>query len=157
MWILFLSLLLLWSSPTLWSPQAAKPDHSGAPVKAGEAIDPYAPLRRHDGKWDLLAASGDKSAAQVHLANRCAQAGEFFVCNQLLNGKNMALTVFLPFHPLEHGGYAYRNQVLWVDWENSGAWGDLEIVGNRWVYSNVETVKENKVFCRTINILTGAD
>ena len=152
---LILSFVTLWASPELPAVQA------GAAVPAAkaetQATDPYAPLRLYNGKWDLIPAGGDKPSNPVHLENRCAQAGEFFSCNQIVNGKNMALVVFLPLHPLDKGGYAYRNQALAVEGDDPSSWGGLEIVGDRWVYSSTANDNGKKIYWRTTNVFSGPD
>lgn len=143
---------LLLSLFTLWTPV------TGVAANAADlANDPYAPLRLYDGKWDVIMASSDKAADPVHLENHCAKVGEFFACDQVVNGKNMALVVFLPLHPLENGGYAYRNQGLGVEGGGSGGWGGLEIVGDRWVYSSEENDSGKKIDHRTVNVFSGND
>jgi hypothetical protein len=152
---LVLFFFTLWASHT--SP-ASQPEHTAAPPKTVNlATDPYAPLRLYDGKWDVQPASGDKQAEPVHIENHCAEVGEFFACNQFVNGKNMALVVFLPTHPLENGGYAYRNQALRPESSDPSFWGNLEIVGDRWVYSSDETDKGKKIYWRTTNVFFGRD
>lgn len=154
--VLMLSFLGLGGSP---KPAVAQADHGPAAAKpASLANDPYAPLRLYDGKWDVTpAASGDKPAETMHIENHCAKAGEFFACNQVLNGKNAALVVFLPLHTLENGGYAYHNQALRAEGDGPGTWGDLEIAGDRWVYSNEETDKGKKTYWRITNVFSGPD
>lgn len=150
---LILSFLILWASPA-----PAQSEHSAAPAKtANVASDPYAPLRLYDGKWDLVPGSSDQATGTVHIENHCAKVGEFFACNQFVNGKNMALVVFLPLHSLENGGYAYHNQALGVEGGGSGSWGGLEIVGDRWVYSSDETDGGKKIYHRTMNVFSGPD
>ena len=156
---LCLSLFAMWASP---APQIAQANmtqsSSGAPAKAGlPAGDPYAPLRLYDGKWDVIPAGDGKPADTVHIENQCAKVGDFFACNQFMNGKNMALVVILPSHPLDNGGYAYRNQALRSDGDGPGTWGKLEIVGDRWVYSNDATDNGKKTYWQTINIFSGTD
>jgi len=153
--VLMLSFLTFWASPKL---PAGQPDHAAAPAKAANPpSDPYAPLRLYDGKWDAVTDSAGKPADTVHIENHCAQAGEFFTCNQVINGKSAALVVFLPLRPLENGGYAYRNQALRADGDGPGTWGKVEIVGERWVYSSQDTDNEKKVYWRTINVFSGSD
>jgi hypothetical protein len=153
--VLMLSFLTLWASPL---PSADQADDAAAPAKTGNpASDPYAPLRLYDGKWDLVPASADKPAEAVHIENHCAKAGQFFTCNQFVNGKNMALVVFLPQHSLENGGYTYRNQALRPEGDDPSTWGKLEIVGDRWVYSSEATDNGKKTYWRTTNIFSGAD
>lgn len=166
---LMLSLLTLWAPPRSMS-MTAQSEHAVAvaeqvvaspktttPGTVSAATDPYAPLRLYNGKWDLLPAGGDKPADKVHIENHCAQVGEFFACNQFVNGKNMALVVFLPTHALENGGYAYHNQALSVENGGSGNWGSLEIVGDSWVYSSDETDNGKKIYHRTVNVFSGPD
>lgn len=150
--VLILSLFTLWASPTM---PVGQPEHAAAPVKTPNPVsDPYAPLRLYDGRWDVLPV-GD--SAVDHIENHCAKVGEFFACNQVVNGKSEALVVFLPSHPLENGGYAYRNQALRTEGDGPGTWGDLEITGDRWIYSSEETSKEKKIHWRTINVFSGSD
>jgi|HubBroStandDraft_6_1064221.scaffolds.fasta_scaffold918642_2 hypothetical protein len=154
-----LSVLIL-SLATWLSPQAKPSPPTPAPptmLSTDSATDPYAALRLLNGTWDLLRAKGDRSTDPVRLVNECAKAGEFFACNQVVNGKNTALVIFLPSHPLENGGYAYRNQSLRVEGDNPGTWGSLEIVGGRWTYASDETDKGKKIYWRTVNIFTGSD
>lgn len=163
--VLMLCSFALWVSPRL---PAAQPEHSAAPPKTlnlekvNLASDPYAPLRLYDGRWDVVPANPDKPAEKVHgetvhLENHCAKVGEFFACNQFVNGKNMAIVIFLPLHPLENGGYAYRNQALQVEGDLPSTWGNLEIVGDRWVYSSEETDKGKKIYWRITNVFSGPD
>jgi hypothetical protein len=151
--VLMLSMLFSWASP-LPSEQS---EHAAAtPKTASAAHDPYAPLRLYDGKWDVVPASADKATGTVHIENHCAKVGDFFACNQFVGGKNMALVVFLPTHPIENG-YAYHNQALGVEGGGSGSWGNLEIAGDRWVYSNDETDNGKKTYHRTINVFSGSN
>jgi len=156
---LILSFVTLWVLPQM---PAGQPEHSAAPAKTTNqqvnlASDPYAPLRLYDGKWDVVPANPDKPADMVHLENHCAKVGEFFACNQFVNGKNTALVIFLPLHSLENGGYVYRNQALQVEGDHSNSWGNLEIVGERWLYSSEETDKGKKIHWRITNVFSGPD
>jgi hypothetical protein len=96
-------------------------------------------------------------AEPVPIENHCAKVGEFFAGNQFVNGKNGALVIFLPLHPLENGGYAYCNQARRVEGDDPSTWGNLEIVGDRWVYSSDEVDKGKKIYWRTINVFSGTD
>ncbi len=155
---LILSFLMVGTSPQA---PGGQPEHAAASPKTINAVshltDAYLPLQLYDGKWDLVPASGDKATGTVHIGNQCAKVGEFFACNQFVNGKNVALVIFLPLHSLENGGYAYHNQALGVDGGGSGSWGSLEIVGDRWVYSSDETDNGRKIYHRTLNVFSGSD
>jgi hypothetical protein len=135
---------------------SAVPSKSGS-APAQIANDPYTPLRQLNGKWDVAMPAPDKAAAPTHLENRCGQVGEFYACNQIVNGKNTALVIFLPSHALPNGGYSYRNQALRTEGDNSGAWSNMEITGDRWVYSSESTENGKKTHWQTVNIFSGSD
>ncbi len=155
MLLTILSFVTLWMSPV---PASGQMRRDLTPAKVGTVLtDPYAPLQLYDGKWDLIPKPADKPGEPMHIENRCAKVGEFFSCNQFVNGKNTALVVFLPVHPLEGGGYEYRNQALRADADGPGTWGKLEIVGDRWVYSSEESDGGKKTYWRTTNVFSGTD
>lgn len=157
--ILILGLLTLSASPNQPAGQSGgtAPPAKAAHAASHAATDPYVLLRLYDGKWNLVFANGQKPGEAVHLENHCAKAGEFFACNQIVNGKNTALVIFLPLHPLENGGYAYRNQAVRVEGDAPSTWGNLEIVGDRLVYSSDSTDKGKKTYWRTTNVFSGHD
>jgi hypothetical protein len=155
--LLIVSFLMLGTAANAPAGQPERPAAPPKTVTASVLSGAYAPLQLYDGKWDVTPASGDKPAETVHIENHCAKVGEFFACNQFVNGKNMALVVFLPLHPLENGGYAYHNQALGVEGGGSGNWGSLEIVGDRWVYSSNETDGGKKIYHRITNVFSGSD
>jgi hypothetical protein len=141
--------ILVAANPPEQTPAVSKP--------VEQAGDPYLPLHLYEGKWDVIPAGANKPGDTVHLENRCAQAGVFFACNQVVSGKSVALVVFLPTHSLPDGGYAYRNQALRPDVDGSGTWGNLEINGDHWVYSSEETDKDKKIYHRILNAFSGND
>jgi hypothetical protein len=146
--LLSLSNIMVAENPPEQTPAVSKP--------AEQSDDPYLPLRLYEGKWDVIPAGANKPGDIVHLENRCAQAGEFFTCNQVVNGKSVPLVIFLPSHP-PNGGYAYRNQALRPDADGSGTWGTLEINGDHWVYSSEETDKGKKIYPRILNAFSAND
>jgi hypothetical protein len=153
MLLVILSFMALWASP---APVLGQMGHDASAAKVGNILtDPYAPLRLYDGKWDLIPKLAGKPGEPMHIENRCAKVGEFFSCDQFVNGKNTALVVFLPVHPLEGGGYEYRNQALSANADGPGTWGKLEIVGDRWVYSSEESDSGKKTYWRTTNVFSG--
>jgi hypothetical protein len=153
--LISLALLALLSSHAAQVSPATPTKSSNASTQI--ASDPYAPLRQLDGKWDVATPSPDKAAAPMHLENRCGRVGEFYACNQIVNGKNTALVIFLPSHALGNGGYSYRNQALRTEGDNSGAWGHMEITGDRWVYPSESTENGKKTYWQTVNVFSGPD
>ena len=134
--------------------QSTQPGPDSSAKIASISADPYAPLRLYDGKWSVR-PTGSKKTDQIE--NHCARVGEFFACNQFVNGKNTALVIMLPSHQLGNGGYAYRNQALRPDADGSGVWSSLEIAGDRWVYSSDGTDNGKKTYWQTVNVFSGPD
>ena len=119
------------------------------------ADDPYAPLRLYDGNWQFEMTDG-KDVSHMHISNHCEKTGLFFVCEQVIDGKPSNLVVFLPAGT-SAGTQNYRTQGLSTDARRPRDWGNLEISGNRWVYSSEETDGGSKVYWRIINIFSGPD
>jgi len=119
------------------------------------ADDPYAPLKLYDGKWDSTTTIGEKEV--VHLENHCARTGLFFVCEQTVNGKPEVLVVFLPVAKTASGGEEYKTNGLAADASLAGAWNNLSIEADRWVYSWEDAGGAKKVLWRNVNQFSGTD
>jgi hypothetical protein len=117
--------------------------------------DPYAALKLYDGKWLVMPSDGPKEG--VHLENHCAKTGLFFACEQVVDGKTVALVVFRPTTKLPGGAQEYRSTALVPEDGSSGGWNGLTIEGDRWVYTWDVTESAKKVFYRNINTFTGTD
>ena len=117
--------------------------------------DSYAPLRLYQGSWEAR-TNGDPKASPTIIANHCEKTGVFFVCEQVVNGKSEDLVVFLP-QGASGATQTYKTEGLSVSGETPGAWGKLEISGDRWVYSNDGTENGTKTYWKTINIFAGHD
>ncbi len=120
---------------------------------AGE--DPYAPLKLYEGKWEVTTTIGGQGV--MHLENRCAQTGVFFVCEQSLEGKPGALVVFQPVNKLASGGEEYRNTALRPDGSAPGSWNKVVIEGEQWIYSWDEEDAGKKTLWRNVNQFFGKD
>lgn len=123
--------------------------------RALAAGDPYAPLRLYEGKWDSTTTIGEKEV--VRIENHCTKTGFFFVCEQVVNGKTEALTVFLPIAKTVSGGEEYKINGLLADASPPGAWNKLTIDADRWVYSWEDTDSGKKVSWRNVNQFSGTD
>src|SRR6266852_6386672 len=67
---------------------------TGASLFASDS--PYEPLWLYQGSWDAARPAAGAAAASDTLVNDCALAGQFFTCQQTVNGKVTALLVFIP-------------------------------------------------------------
>jgi hypothetical protein len=86
-----------------------------------------------------------------HLVNHCARTGTFFSCEQELNGKTVALVIFLPMGKSDSGGLEYRTLLAQPDASKPGDWGRLVIEGSTWTYSWTEKNGEKTVAARNVN------
>lgn len=114
----------------------------------------FAPLKLYEGTWTVVSAhtaAGDGRPDTV--VNHCTEGSAFYTCEQMVNGKAIALVVFTAtddpakFHtqPVLPTGRAVGRS-------------DLTIAGDHWTYSSSGTDDAGKpVFYRTENIFTGRD
>lgn len=114
--------------------------------------DPYARLRVYDGHWEVLAKG---SAPAVQVINHCAQAGQYFACDQSVDGKHAALLLFVPVKESPSGGQEYRNRAVTA--AAGGDWGSLLIEGDHWIYSWSGTADGKANYGRVVNVFNGRD
>ncbi|HEY3936090.1 MAG TPA: hypothetical protein VGL97_01565 [Bryobacteraceae bacterium] len=114
-------------------------------VRAAEP-DPYAPLWLTKGAWRI----SQPNQAPYDLVNQCALAGKYFVCAQTTNGKAGSLLIFIP---ADKPGRYYTQSVTP---EGRGTRrGDLEISGDRWIYTTTWDTGGKTIYYRTANVFTG--
>ena len=113
------------------------------------ADDPYASLRLYDGTWESRGADPQKVD---RLTDRCADVGNYFVCQQTVNGKTAALLVFVP---AGDAGHFYVQNIL--PYGHASGRGELRIDGDRWTFSSSREESGKKTFYRTVNVFTGTD
>jgi hypothetical protein len=112
------------------------------------AADAYAPLWLYSGSWKVT-HKGDQPPDK--LTNQCALVGHFFTCEQTVNGIPGNLLIFIPV-PNKPGHYFTQN----VRQEGRAtSRGDLEIQGDRWVYSSTWDQGGSTVYYRTTNVFSG--
>jgi hypothetical protein len=124
----------------------------------GIAERAYRPLLNYQGKWNMVETGARKID---RLENRCARTGLFFACEQVVNGKPLALIVFLPIaQPADAATGVpqyYRNQALLADASPGGEWGKLAIQGDQWTYTWENKAGGNTTYWKNINTFYGAD
>ena len=115
--------------------------------------DAYTPLGLYQGTWKTTnqAATGGPVTSKV-IANECARIGQFFGCQQTIDGKPGALILFLPAAQPGH----YYTQAVTAEGFATGR-GDLLIEGDRWTYSSKSKEDGKETFYRTTNQFTGSD
>lgn len=86
------------------------------------------------------------------LKNQCALVGNFFVCQQTVDGTPGALLIFIP---IANQSGQYHTQNVNLDGRASGI-GDLQISGDHWVYSSRWNQGGGKItYYRTTNVFSG--
>jgi hypothetical protein len=114
----------------------------------------FTPLKVYEGTWRIASAhtmAGEGKPDTV--VNHCTEGTAFFSCEQVVNGKSVALVVFTStddptkFHstPVSPTGHATGR-------------GDLTIVGDHWTFLGSGKDDSGKeIFYRTENFFTGQD
>ena len=111
--------------------------------------DAYAPLKLYAGTWHI--AAKNQAAGKLELLkNDCAQLGNFYACQQTVDGAPQNLIVFVPANQPGH----YYTQAIRQDGRATGR-SDLVITGDRWIYTNTWDEGGRTTYYRTINLFTG--
>jgi hypothetical protein len=123
---------------------------SAASLLAGDAR--FEPLWLYQGTWDTTRTVPGSPPASSKLQNDCAEIGQFFLCQQTVDGKVAALITFTPASTKGH----YYTQAVLPDGHATGR-GDLEIEGDRWTYPGKEEKDGKTKYYRTVNTFFGKD
>jgi len=118
------------------------------------AADPqFEPLWLYQGTWQFTmnAATGSAPVSNK-IQNDCVENGQFFLCQQTVDGK---VTALLAFTPGESKGHYYTQPVL-PDGHAAGR-GELEIEGDRWTYPSKEEENGKTKYYRITNVFSGKD
>lgn len=97
---------------------------------------------------DFSKASHDTST----LRNDCWRSGEFYSCDQYVNGESKALIVFT-FNP---GDGTYNTYAI-VYGGTPASSGKLKIDGDTWTYGGVKDSSSPPPYYRTVNVFEGDD
>lgn len=112
------------------------------------AADAYTPLWLYAGTWQVTRKD---QQAPDKLKNQCALVGHFFACEQTVNGTAGNLLIFIPV-PNKPGRY-YTQTVRPEG--RATARGDLEIQGDRWIYTSTWDQGGSTVYYRNTNTFSG--
>ena len=115
-------------------------------AQASRAAD-YHALWLYNGAWEVTRKAGAKPE---QLKNECALVGEFFACQQTVNGQLSALIVFVP---KEKPGQFYTQSIN-PQGRATGR-GDLEISGDHWTFTSNWDEGGKTTFYRTTNLFSG--
>jgi hypothetical protein len=110
----------------------------------------YAALSLYEGTWQVSRANRPSGSKPDVLSNRCALVGKYFVCEQAVNGNAGALLVFIS---TGQPGKFYT-QTIMPEGRATGR-DDLEIAGDRWIYSSKRLNQGTTTYYRTTNVFQG--
>jgi hypothetical protein len=119
---------------------------------AAAATDLANPLQLYDGSWRVVRKDLPSGAKPDELKNQCSQMGKYFACQQMVNGEVSALLIFIS---TDKPG-RYVTQSINPQGRPLGK-GNLEISGNRWVFTSSWDQGGRMTYYQTINIFTGHD
>jgi hypothetical protein len=118
---------------------------------AASSDSALAPLHAYDGAWRVMRTS---PAAQKpdELVNQCSTIGKYFACQQTVNGAVSALLIFVPAETPNH----FYTQSVNPQGRALGK-GDLEISGDKWVFTSTWDQGGKSIYYQTINTFIGHD
>lgn len=120
------------------------------------ADSPFEPLWLYQGTWQFTMNAPGSAAGSTPVSNKiqndCADIGQFFLCQQTVDGKVAAL---LTFTPSQTKG-TYFTQPILPDGHAAGR-GELEIQGDRWTYPSQEEENGKTKYYRITNVFSGKD
>jgi hypothetical protein len=117
------------------------------------AADPaFKPLWQYQGTWEFTMNTPGSKPATNKIQNDCAEIGQFFLCQQTVDGKVAALLTFTPSPTKCH----YYTQAVLPDGHAAGR-GELEIEGDRWTYPSKEEESGKTKYYRIVNLFSGKD
>lgn len=132
--------------------QAAAP--SAVPPATNPA-NPLSALTLYTGSWTVDSEKTNGVAGRPDkLINRCVLTEAFYTCEQVVNGKSMALLIFTPGET----PHTFHTQTVLPNGYAIGR-GDLTLDGEHWTYSKKVTSDDGKssMTYKTENYFHGPD
>jgi hypothetical protein len=116
------------------------------------ADSPLEPLWQYQGTWQFTMNVPGSAPVSNKIQNDCIEIGQFFLCQQTVDGK---VTALLTFTPSQTKGTYYTQPIL-PDGRAAGR-GELEIQGDRWTYPSKEEENGKTKYYRITNVFSGRD
>jgi hypothetical protein len=110
----------------------------------------FTPLLAYQGTWRVTHSNAASGAKPEELMNHCAALGQYFACQQTINGQAGNLVVFIATGKPGH----YYTQNITSQGRATGR-ADLEIAGDQWTYTNTWDQGGKTTYYRTTNTFTG--
>jgi hypothetical protein len=106
----------------------------------------------YQGSFDVTMNIPGSKPVSNKIQNDCADFGQYFVCQQTVDGKVVALLIFTPG---ETKGHYYTNP-MFPNGRVAGR-GDLELDGDRWTYPSKEEENGVTKYYKITNVFSGKD
>ena len=116
-----------------------------------DALKVLAGTWKADGEaFDTEFSKASKDTSTLH--NDCWQSGEFYACDQIVDGVSRALIVF----SLSEKDGTFNNYAIQAGGAPAGPGGILTIAGNTWTYALRPSSDAKPPFFRTVNLFEGS-
>jgi hypothetical protein len=114
----------------------------------------FAPLKVYEGTWTITSPHTMAGEGKTDtLVNRCTEGEAFYTCEQVVNGKPLALMVFTG----TDDATKFHSQPVLPNGRAVGR-SDLTAAGDHWTFLGTGTDDSGKqTFYRTENFFTGKD
>jgi hypothetical protein len=114
----------------------------------------FAPIKVYEGTWTVVSAHTMAGQGRPDtIVNHCNEGTAFYTCEQVVNGKSLALIVYTA----TDDPTKFHSQPVLPDGQAVGR-GDLTILGDHWTFLGSGKDAEGKeTFYRTENLFTGRD
>jgi hypothetical protein len=114
----------------------------------------FGPMRVYEGTWTVVSAHTMAGEGRPDtIVNHCNEGTAFYTCEQIVNGKPLALIVYTA----TDDPTKFHTQPVFPSGQAAGR-GDLTVAGDHWTFLGSGTDDGGKqVFYRTENYFTGRD
>jgi hypothetical protein len=124
---------------------------------AGNAVEGIDKITILAGTWKTNGQSLDTDFSKAGrdtstLRNDCWRSGEFYSCDQFVNGESKALVIFT-FNP---GDGTYNTYAIIAGGKPATS-GKLKIDGETWTYEKPQDSDSKPPYFRTVNVFEGAN
>jgi hypothetical protein len=106
----------------------------------------FTPLLAYQGTWSVTRANAAPGSKPEELVNHCAVLGQYFACQQTVNGQAGNLVVFIATTKPGH----YYTQNITSEGRATGR-ADLQVAGDQWTYTNTWDQGGKTTYYRTTN------
>ena len=114
----------------------------------------FAPIKVYEGTWTVVSAHTMAGQGRPDtIVNHCNEGTAFYTCEQVVNGKSLALIVYTA----TEDPTKFHSQPVLPDGQAVGR-GDLTILGDHWTFlGSGKDAAGKETFYRTENLFTGRD